>query len=262
MPILAVDIGNTHTQFGVVQPDGVQDVGSMPTGELCSDGNALAKWAASPTSGLDRVEGLAFCSVVPDRTPDLVRFARSVVPGKPAFQLTHEADLGIPITFPLPSQIGQDRLANAIAAQSLFGAPAIVIDMGTAVTLDVITRVKGYEGGVIAPGIDLMRRSLHEQTALLPNIGSDFHLGSAIGKSTTEAMQIGCLIGFRGMVGSLVGAIRSELEERGETEIHLIATGGSSSLLESRIDSGVTYVRDLTLRGLSAAFYLNEASTK
>ena len=262
MPILAVDIGNTRTHFGIVEPDGVQDLGSMPTGELRSDGNALAKWAASPASGLDRVEGLAFCSVVPDRTPDLVRLARSVVPGKPAFQLTHEADLGIPITFPIPSQIGQDRLANAIAAQSLFGAPAIVIDMGTAVTLDVITRANGYEGGVIAPGIDMMRRSLHEQTALLPNLGSDFQLGRSIGKSTIEAMQIGCLIGFRGMVGSLVGAIRSELEERGETEIHLIATGGSSSLLESRNDSEMTYVRVLTLRGLSAAFFLNEASAK
>jgi type III pantothenate kinase len=234
----------------------------MPTGELKADDNALISWAASPESGMERVEGLAFCSVVPERTPDLVWFAQSLLPGKPAFQLTYESELGVPITYPTPSQIGQDRLANVVAAQSLFGAPAIVIDTGTAVTLDVITRANGYEGGVIAPGIDVMRRYLHEQTALLPNLESEFRLGSSIGKSTIEAMQIGCLIGFRGMVDSLASAIRSELEGRGETKIHLIATGGTSSLLEPKDDSRVIFVRDLTLLGLFEAFNLNEASAK
>ena len=137
-----------------------------------------------------------------------------------------------------------------------------MIDMGTAVTLDVITRTQGYEGGVIAPGIDGLRRTLHEQTALLPILKTDIRLDSAIGKSTTEAMQIGCLIGFRGMVGSLAEAIRSELENRGETEIRLIATGGASALLNPKDDSEIVFVPDLTLRGLFEAFCLNEASAQ
>ncbi|RKX33519.1 MAG: type III pantothenate kinase [Verrucomicrobia bacterium] len=262
MPILAIDIGNTHTHFGIVSADGVQSADSMPTGELRSKANALVELIGSPDFATHRIEGLAFCSVVPKQTPGLVAFARSFLPGKPAFQLTHEADLGIPVTYPIPSQIGQDRLANVAAAQSLYGAPAIIIDMGTAVTLDVITRTMGYEGGVIAPGIDLLRRTLHEQTALLPSLETDFRLGSSIGRSTTEAMQIGCLIGFRGMVGSLVEAIRSELETRGEEQIHLIATGGASALLNSRDDSGITFSPNLTLRGLFEAFCLNEAPAK
>jgi type III pantothenate kinase len=262
MPILAVDIGNTNTHFGIVGPDGVQSAGSMPTGKLGTKANALVELIASPDFATNRIEGLAFCSVVPKRTPDLVGFARSFLPGKPAFQLTHEADLGIPISYPMPSQIGQDRLANVVGAQVLCGAPAIVIDMGTAVTLDVITQALGYEGGVIAPGIDGLRRALHEQTALLPRLKTDFRLGSAIGKSTTEAMQIGCLIGFRGMVGSLAEAIRSELEDRGEAEIRLIATGGASALLYSKDDSEIILVPDLTLRGLFEAFCLNEASAQ
>lgn len=262
MPILAIDIGNTHTHFGIVSADGVQSAESMPTGELGREANALVELIDSPEFATHRVEGLAFCSVVPNRTPELVAFARSFLPGKPAFHLTHEADLGIPITYPIPSQIGQDRLANVAAAQNLHGAPAIVIDMGTAVTLDVITRAKGYEGGVIAPGVDVLRRTLHEQTALLPSLETDFQLGSSIGRSTTEAMQIGCLIGFRGMVSSLAEAIRSELEDRGEAGIRLIATGGSSALLNPKHDSEITFVPDLTLRGLFEAFCLNEAPAK
>lgn len=262
MPILAVDIGNTNTHFGIVGPDGVQSADSMPTTELGTETNCLVDLIASPDFATYRIEGLAFCSVVPQRTRDLVGFARILLPGKPAFQLTHEADLGIPISYPMPGQIGQDRLANAVAVQVLYGAPAIVIDMGTAVTLDVITQAQGYEGGVIAPGIDGLRRTLHAQTALLPPLGADFRLGSAIGKSTTEAMQIGCLIGFRGMVGALIEAIRSELQGRGEAEIRLIATGGASVLLNSKDDSEMVFVPDLTLRGLFEAFCLNEASAQ
>jgi type III pantothenate kinase len=260
MPILAVDIGNTNTHFGIVGPDEVQNADSMPTAALAKKANPLVELITSPGFASHRIEGLAFCSVAPQQTPDLVAFARILLPGKPAFQLTHVADLGIPISYPTPSQIGQDRLANAVAAQALYGAPAIVIDMGTAVTLDVITQAQGYEGGVIAPGIDGLRHALHEQTALLPKLKPDFRLGRAIGKSTTEAMQIGCMIGFRGMVGSLVKAIRSELENRGEAGIRQIATGGASPLLNSKDDFEIIFVPDLTLRGLFEAFRLNRAS--
>jgi type III pantothenate kinase len=262
MPILAVDIGNTHTHFGIAGADGVDCVRSLPTSELKTKANVLWEWAASSAFEPNRLEGLAFCSVVPDRTPDLVGFTRSVFPGKPTFQLTHESDLGFPIEYPEPSQIGQDRLANAVAAKAIFGAPAIVIDAGTAVTLDVITQTKGYEGGIIAPGLDVMRRYLHEQTALLPRFNSDFQLDSSIGRSTTEAMQIGCLIGFRGMIGSLVEAIQTELEERGEVDIQVIATGRSSKILDSKKDFPMKIVPDLTLRGLFEVFCLNEASAK
>ena len=236
MPILAVNIGNTNTQFGIVGPDCVEGARSLPTDELSRKRNTLWEWVASPRFEPARVDGLAFCSVVPERTPHLVGFARSVLPGKPAFQLTYEADLGIPITYPVPSQIGQDRLANAVAAHALFGTPVIVVDAGTAVTLDVITQAEGYEGGIIAPGVDVMRRYLHEQTALLPRFESKFELDSSIGRSTTEAMQIGCLIGFRGMVGSLIESIRSELTERGEVDIQVIATGRASETLDSKKD--------------------------
>jgi len=257
MPILAVDIGNTRTHFGIVDTQGARSVRAIPTHELGTKNNSLDQWTTSPEFKADRIDGLAFCSVVPERNQDLKDLASSRLPGKPTFQLTHQAELGLPISYPIPGQIGQDRLANAIAAQVLFGTPAVVVDMGTAVTLDVITQEGGYEGGIIAPGVELMLRALHEQTALLPGLDADHQLEGSIGRSTEEAMQIGCLTGFRGMVDSLVEAVRTELEGRGESDIHLIATGGAFPLLHSEKNPGIIHVPDLTLRGLFEAFCRN-----
>ncbi len=257
MTVFCVDIGNTHTHFGRVSGAGADELVSMPSELLRSIDHPINELLRSSAEAGDQIDGVAFCSVVPELTAALRAQVSRLRADLPLFQLTHEVPLGFPLTHPRPAQIGQDRLANAVAAHALYGSPTIVVDSGTAVTSDVITPIGGFEGGIIAPGIGLMREALHEKTAQLPRIEDDPDLRTAIGKSTVEAMQIGCTIGFRGMVASLVSAQRKELANRGLPEVPLVITGGSAHLLThlNPDDSGL--VPDLTLRGLHQAFLLN-----
>ena len=260
MNLLCVDIGNTHTHFGWVLDQGSQRTDSMPSRALETDRNPLTALLEHPDSESRTIEGLACCSVVPDLTPRLLRMFAAVQPGLPHFLLNHQARLGLPLTYPSPETIGPDRLANAAGAQFLHGAPAIIIDAGTAVTCDVITPDGGFEGGIIAPGVGLMRHYLHEKTALLPLLLNEDHPVRAIGKSTVESMQIGCNLGFRGMIEPLVAGLCRDLAKRGMNHPKVIVTGGTAHLLIGLSSPPVIHVPDLTLRGLHQAFLLNHTS--
>ena len=151
----------------------------------------------------------------------------------------------IKIDYPKPEQIGADRLANTVAAVAEFGGPAIVIDFGTAVTFDVASIAGDYLGGAIAPGTASLRDYLHRSTALLPEIQlTEPH--SAIGKSTEEAMQIGAVIGYRGLIREILSSIKTELG--GDPQI--IATGGDSVLISAGMPEITHLCPDLTLRGI------------
>lgn len=255
MAFLCIDIGNTHTHYGVVGPDGAFDQGTVVT-PLLDDPEAGLPPRLNALFLTRAIQGIAFCSVVPAinwRLRDVLRQASALT----VFQLTHESILGVPITYPKPSEIGQDRLANAVAAHALGGSPAVVIDSGTAVTFDVITRHGGYEGGIIAPGLEVTRRYLHERTAQLPLLDDSMEITGMIGKSTAEAMRIGTVVGFPGLIQALLDGVLDELKTRGEPEPRLYITGGNAVFLESRLRQSVRHVPDLTLRGLAAAAALN-----
>ena len=119
----------------------------------------------------------------------------------------------------MPSQIGADRLANAAGVLTRHGAPAIIIDFGTAVTFDVISDEPAYCGGVIAPGLGAMSGYLPQKTALLPDIELE-EPPSAIGKSTVHAMQAGAVFGYRGLVREIIARIRAELAGQPENRRH------------------------------------------
>lgn len=257
MPLLCIDIGNTHTHYGVVSNGQALFQRELPTRLIDHPtegfGPVLERIVASHPS----LEGAALCSVVPAATNLLEReFARHRF-ARPVFQLTSDKRLGVPLGYPKPQEIGQDRLANAAGAQAFCGAPVIVIDLGTAVTFDIITRSRGYEGGIIAPGLDVMRRYLHEQTALLPLLDDTLEVSRVIGQSTAEAMRIGTVIGFGGMIQALLDAVLAELARRGEPLPKVLATGGAAALLQRTLRHPFTVVPDLTLRGLAATWRLN-----
>jgi len=254
--LLCIDIGNTHTHFGLTGPDGAPTISHLATKKIDDPAEGMGPICAQILSAHPAVKGVAFCSVVPEASQRLLAvFARGLP--VPYFQLTYEKKLGVPISYPHPAEIGQDRLANAVGAQAHYGTPAIVIDMGTAVTFDIITRAHGYEGGIIAPGVEVMRRYLHEQTALLPALDDSIDAPRAIGQSTVEAMRIGTVIGFGGMIQALLDAVISELAARGETSPQILATGGSAALLKKTLRTPFQVVPDITLRGLAAAWKLN-----
>jgi type III pantothenate kinase len=153
---------------------------------------------------------------------------------------------GVGLDYPRPQTIGPDRLANAIAARHLLGAPCVVVDFGTAVTFDIVDRRGCYIGGVIAPGLAAMTDYLHEKTALLPRIRIRSPR-SIIGRSTEEAMLAGAVHGYRGLVRELLRGLHREL---GERRVPVAATGGYAGLIARELPEIQTVRPHLTLDGL------------
>lgn len=249
--ILLLDIGNTHTHVGWWNGRKVQPRGDLPT----------AFWnLARPESRLRtlapraRVEGVCLCSVVPRVTARARAFFKNVWPTE-CLVLDHTTVRGVGIDYPDPASIGPDRLANAAAAYDQFGAPAVVVDFGTAVTFDVVNARGRYTGGIIAPGLAAMTGYLHEKTALLPRIEIR-QTRAAIGKNTEQAMLIGAVHGYRGLIKELLGRLRAELQCR---RLPVVATGGYAALIARRLP-GITRVDpELTLRGLALTWEAHHA---
>ncbi len=155
---------------------------------------------------------------------------------------------------PSPHTIGPDRLANAVAARHHFGAPVVVVDFGTAVTFDVVDRAGNYVGGIIAPGLAAMTDYLHEKTALLPRIRIR-EVRSPIGKSTEQAMLVGAVHGYRGLIRELIRELKRELKVR---RLPVVATGGYARLIASKLPEITAVDPLLTLEGLRLVWQANQ----
>ena len=250
MPTFCIDLGNTTVHLAAIADGRAVWEHSVPTASVASTDSLEAAWDACQTAG-HRPSGISFCSVVP-RATEALR-PRLLALGVPFFHLRHDTCPGLALNYPKPSEIGPDRLANAIGAQAYYGIPSIVVDMGTAVTFDIVTR-HGYEGGVIAPGLAIMTRYLHEQTALLPALDpADLAVSSGIGKTTLEAMKLGVAVGFAGMIRALLERVREELRHGGHSDPRVIATGGSAGALPASWLPEITFDPHVTLLGLAEA---------
>jgi type III pantothenate kinase len=164
-----------------------------------------------------------------------------------------DIDLGIGVRYPRKKQIGADRLANAVAVVELHGAPAIVVDFGTAVTFDIVNARSEYVGGVIAPGLASVTEYLYQRTALLPRI-TLAEPKSVIGKSTVDAMRVGAVIGYRGLVKEILHALK---REPGMKRAVIVATGGYGDLMARKIPEIERVNPLLTLEGLRFIYLRN-----
>lgn len=246
MSIFCLDVGNTHAHWGVLAGREVTAEGKFATAQLRENGHAVLRQILSTQTA---VCGAAFCSVVPTVSGPVTSALSSL--GLRPHHLRHDTVRGLGFDYPSPAEVGQDRLANCIGAQLLVGAPAVVIDMGTATTFDILTE-RGYAGGIIAPGVQLMTRYLHEQTALLPALDpADLLGGAAIGQSTVEAMKTGCAIGFAGMIGALLESVLAELMRRGVPSPAVLATGGTAAFLPATWEKRIRWEPHITLHGLA-----------
>lgn len=256
MKILCLDIGNTHTHCSVMENRRAVFSETLKTAEIADDAGVPAL-LRSPEVVRLAVSGASFCSVVPAATERLLAVLKSCAPALPVLRVFHGDCPGLGIHYPTPQEIGPDRLANCIGAQARFGAPAVVIDMGTAVTFDILSE-KGYEGGVIAPGLEIMTRYLHEQTALLPALDPRELLLSedaeGIGKSTLGAMKLGCAVGFSGMIEKLLETVLAQLERWNIRSPKIIATGGCAGILPREWKHKVHWAPFITVQGLEEAF--------
>jgi type III pantothenate kinase len=240
--LLLIDIGNTHTHLGLWGDTRIVKQIDVPT----------AQWSAKTVRarlkrfvGGSSLEGAAICSVVPGCTPLISRALRRQW-GVRCLVLTHKTVRGVGIDYPKPSTIGPDRLANALAALHLFGAPVVVVDFGTAVTFDVVNAEGNYVGGIIAPGLAAMTSYLHEKTALLPRIKIR-EPKRVVGTSTEQAMLVGAVHGYRGLVRGLLHELKVEL---GVSGLSVVATGGYGKLIASRLPEITAVDPSLTLKGL------------
>ena len=251
--ILLLDIGNTNTHLGVADSRRVLRQADVPTAAWF---NGTARTRIAQVVGRAPVEGAAVCSVVPRATPLVCRLARRLW-RLPCLELTPKTLRGLGIAYPKPATIGPDRLANAVAARQRFGAPTVVVDFGTAVTLDVVDRAGRYIGGIIAPGLAAMTDYLHEKTALLPRIRIR-EVKSPIGKSTEQAMLVGAVHGYRGLVRELILELKRELRVH---RLPVVATGGYAHLIASKLPEITAVDPLLTLEGLRLVWRANQSGS-
>jgi type III pantothenate kinase len=240
--ILLLDIGNTHTHLGLANEKRVLKQINIPTAGWFGGGAAklVARFA-----GRARLEGAALCSVVPRATPRALK----VIKRKwhlDCLTLTPKTLRGVGIDYPKPNTIGPDRLANAVAVKHHHGAPAVVVDFGTAVTFDVVNRDGNYVGGIITPGLAVMTEYLHEKTALLPRIRIREEK-AIVGKNTQQAMLIGAVHGYRGLIRELIRELKIELRAG---HLPVVATGGYARLMAAELPEITAIDPLLTLEGL------------
>jgi len=240
--ILLFDIGNTNTHLGLADERRVLRQINVPTREwFGGKASALVKKFV----GAQKIEGVVLCSVVPRATPLVRKVVRTFWKLNP-LELSPKTIRGIGIDYPKPDSIGADRLANAVAARKRFGAPVVVVDFGTAVTFDVVDSKGNYVGGIIAPGLAAMTDYLHEKTALLPRIKIR-EMRNVVGKSTKQAMLVGAVQGYRGLIRGLLSELKRELKTK---KLPVVATGGYAKLIAAKLPEISAVAPDLTLEGL------------
>jgi len=252
--ILLLDIGNSNTHFGLGDARRVVRNAEIPTTSWAAQ---TAKAKFKKFVGNARLEGAILCSVVPKATASALKMIKGLW-NLHGLELTPKTLRCVGIDYPRPDTIGPDRLANAVAVRVHFGAPSVVIDFGTAVTVDVVNREGNFAGGIIAPGLAAMTEYLHEKTALLPKIRIR-ETRSVIGKSTKEAMNIGAVHGYPGLIRALVQNVKQELAIR---RLPIVATGGYARLVARKLPE-ITQVQPLlTLEGIRLVWHAHHQARK
>lgn len=252
--ILAVDIGNTQTVLGLIGDEGPLArwrVSTDPT--LTADEIRLRIGGLFSLDGMDwdTVERVVVSSVVPTLTAayeELALHSTGIAP----LVVGPGIKTGMPISYENPHEIGADRIVNAIAAVERFGAPVIVIDLGTATTLDVVDASGAYLGGSIAPGLETSAAALFSRAARLSAVDLEPPVHT-IGRNTRESVQAGLLIGHAAMIDGLVHRTWDELGG----PCLVVATGGLAELIAPLTTTVDEVDADLTLDGLALVWRRN-----
>ncbi len=245
--LLAIEQGNTNTLFAV--HDGAEWIAQWRTATQSSrtaDEYAVWLYQLLSMTGLkfELLDACIISSVVPQSVFNLRNLARRYLKVEPLV-IGENVDLGIPVRLEKPSEAGADRLVNAIGAHAVYPGDLIVIDSGTATTFDVIAADGGFEGGVIAPGINLSMEALHAAAAKLPRVAIR-RPDKTIGRDTVGAMQAGVFWGYIALIEGLIIRIR---EEWGRP-MTVVATGGVASLFQGATEAIDHFDSDLTIRGM------------
>jgi type III pantothenate kinase len=252
--LLAIDAGNTQTVVGLFDDSELVDHWRIATvSERTSDELALMIQQFLGFHGFsfdDNITGVCISSGVPMVTAALREMTERYF-GFPALVIEPGIRTGMPILYDNPKEVGADRIANAVGAFDLYGGPSIVVDFGTATTIEAVSAKGEYLGGAIFPGIEISLDALFGRAAGLRRIEL-VEPKHVIGKSTVESIQSGVIYGFSGQVDALVDRFRAELGD-----CTVIATGGLAELIGPHTHSVAHYEPWLTLFGLRIVFERN-----
>jgi type III pantothenate kinase len=252
--LLAVEQGNTNTLFAV--HDGAGWRAQWRTATLAGrTADEYAVWLHQLLSmqglAMGDLDGCIISSVVPQSLFNLRNLARRYLHVEPRV-IGENVELGIPVRIPKPAEAGADRLVNALGAHLAYPGVLLVVDSGTATTFDLVGADGGFEGGVIAPGINLSMEALHEAAARLPRVAIR-RPERVVGVDTVGAMQSGVFWGYVGLIEGLIARIKAEADK----PLTVVATGGVASLFEGATSAIDRFDPDLTLRGLLEAWRRN-----
>lgn len=245
--LLAIDMGNTQTALGLFDNDELVRAWRMPTDRSFTADELhvrLLGYFRMYDMHLNCVDAIAFAGVVPQlsrawRTVAQRLSAEVVVVGMDTMDVTK-------VHAPNPAEVGADRIANAVAAETFYGAPAIVVDFGTATNIDVVDPDGYYIGGAIAPGLRISMDALTARAAKLASVTLEAPQHT-IGSTTVEAVQSGAVVGAAAMAEGMVARIKAELER---PDARVIATGGLAGVVAGSTDAFDVVDNQLTLKGI------------
>lgn len=246
--LLAVDIGNSDITFGLYKDEqwiNIWRISSATNHPELFYGIKLREYFFEAGLKTEGVQKVVMSSVVPDLTGTIISVVTTLF-GKKPIVLGPDVYSKLPIEILNPYEIGSDLVSNALAAYTFFKSHCIVVDFGTALTFTTISNTGKIEGVAIAPGLKTAIRSLSQNTAKLFDVPLEMPQ-SALGKNTVHAIQAGILLGYEGLVRTMLDKIRTEL---GDQTIPSVATGGLSSIITSLNGTFTILEPNLTLNGL------------
>lgn len=243
--LLAIDIGNTNITAGIFKGKKLTGKAKIPSNSYSSYARSIKTLIKRARLTTDGLSGIIISSVAPLSLARLVAELHKIPVNAPIIILGKDMAVPIKNLYRIKKEVGQDRLVNAYAVKTLYGTPAVVIDFGTAITFDLISKKGDYLGGLILPGIELSLSGLYKGTAFLPKVELK-EAPSIIGRDTVNSMRGGILFGFGVMSDGLVLKYGDILGK----DIKVIATGGNARLIKKYSKSIQKTDEDLTLKGL------------
>lgn len=250
--ILALDIGNTIVDIGLFQGEKILLRVKLPTRRKSTPEEYFALLHPYLAPYKDELEGMILSSVVPSLTASFRKLAEIYLQLE-ILEVNSSLETGLRIDYEPPEGLGADRIANAVGVASHYSLPAVVVDFGTAITMEIIDATRTYRGGIILPGIGISLRSLFQSASLLEPVEIKSP-SSLIGKSTRESILSGIVNGYSALVEGMVERFEKEIGER----CTLVITGGEGEWIKEGLRREYHYDPLLTLKGLRIIYEMNK----